>query len=125
MSEVQTAKVHDVVKDPGLLPDGSTAVLVDRMWPRGVAKDDVPYDEWFKDVAPSPELRKWWNHRAEDFDEFAERYRNELSSNDSEELERLIELVESSSGSGPVVLLFAAKDREVNHATVLAQWLRA
>ncbi|WCZ32052.1 DUF488 domain-containing protein [Corynebacterium massiliense] len=125
MSEVQTAKVHDVVKDPGLLPDGSTAVLVDRMWPRGVAKDDVPYDEWFKDVAPSPELRKWWNHRAEDFDEFAERYRNELSSNDSEELERLTELVESSSGSGPVVLLFAAKDREVNHATVLAQWLRA
>lgn len=125
MSEVQTAKVHDVVKDPGLLPDGSTAVLVDRMWPRGVAKDDVPYDEWFKDVAPSPELRKWWNHRAEDFDEFAERYRNELSSNDSEELERLTELVESSPGSGPVVLLFAAKDREVNHATVLAQWLRA
>ena len=125
MSEVQTAKVHDVVKDPGLLPDGSTAVLVDRMWPRGVAKDDVPYDEWFKDVAPSPELRKWWNHRAEDFDEFAERYRNELASNDSEELERLTELVESSSGSGPVVLLFAAKDREVNHATVLAQWLRA
>ena len=125
MSEVQTAKVHDVVKDPGLLPDGSTAVLVDRMWPRGVAKDDVPYDEWFKDVAPSPELRKWWNHRAEDFDEFAERYRNELSSNDSEELERLTELVESSSGSGPVVLLFTAKDREVNHATVLAQWLRA
>ena len=125
MSEVQTAKVHDVVKDPGLLPDGSTAVLVDRMWPRGVAKDDVPYDEWFKDVAPSPELRKWWNHRAEDFDEFAERYRNELSSNDSEELERLTELVESSSGSGPVVLLFAAKDREVNHATVLAQWLGA
>nr|WP_240482824.1 DUF488 family protein [Corynebacterium massiliense] len=122
---MQTAKVHDVVKDPGLLPDGSTAVLVDRMWPRGVAKDDVPYDEWFKDVAPSPELRKWWNHRAEDFDEFAERYRNELSSNDSEELERLTELVESSSGSGPVVLLFAAKDREVNHATVLAQWLRA
>ena len=99
MSEVQTAKVHDVVKDPGLLPDGSTAVLVDRMWPRGVAKDDVPYDEWFKDVAPSPELRKWWNHRAEDFDEFAERYRNELSSNDSEELERLTELVESSSCS--------------------------
>ena len=122
-ARVQTAKVHDVVKDPGLLPDGSTTVLVDRMWPRGVVKDGLAYDEWFKDVAPSPELRKWWNHRAGDFDEFAERYRDELSSNDSEELEKLIGLAES--GKGPLVLLFAAKDREINHATVLAQWLGA
>lgn len=119
---VHTAKVHDVIKDDSLLKvDGekATAVLVDRVWPRGIAKDDLPYDEWFKDVAPTPDLRKWWNHREEDFDEFSQRYRDELNDNESDELEQLQKLAEN----GPVVLLFAAKDREVNHAVVLAEWL--
>ena len=110
----KTAKVHDVVKDEDTI-DG-TGVLVDRMWPRGVAKSDLAYDEWFKDVAPSPELRKWWNHDEDSFDEFARRYKAELDDNDSDELTQLLALSDAT-------LLFAAASREINHAVVLKEWL--
>lgn len=114
---IYTAKVHDVIR--GEEQPGGVAVLVDKLWPRGVAKERLPYDHWFKDVAPSPGLRKWWGHDVDAFEEFARRYRAELDANDSEELEQLRHLAEL----GDVTLLFAAKDREVNHATVLKAWL--
>ncbi|WP_175974708.1 DUF488 domain-containing protein [Corynebacterium sp. Marseille-Q2823] len=114
---IYTAKVHDVIHGDEELR--GEAVLVDKLWPRGVAKERLSYDHWFKDVAPSAELRKWWGHDADAFEEFARRYRAELDENDSEELARLHQLAED----GDVTLLFAAKDREVNHATVLKAWL--
>ncbi|WJY89250.1 DUF488 domain-containing protein [Corynebacterium confusum] len=114
---IYTCKVHDVKKDPSLA--SGTRVLVDRMWPRGVAKDDLAYDEWFKDVAPSSELRKWFNHDADRFKEFGQRYRAELDDSDAEELGRLIDLAKD----GDLSLLFAAHDREINHAVVLKEWL--
>ena len=110
----KTAKVHDVVKGEDTIE--GTGVLVDRMWPRGVAKSDLAYDEWFKDVAPSPELRKWWNHDEDSLDEFARRYKAELDDNDSDELTQLLALSDAT-------LLFAAASREINHAVVLKEWL--
>ncbi|MDK8483604.1 DUF488 family protein [Corynebacterium sp. MSK105] len=110
----KTAKVHDVVKGEDTIH--GTGVLVDRMWPRGVAKSDLDYEEWFKDVAPSPELRTWWNHDEDRFDEFARRYKAELDDNDSDELAQLRALADAT-------LLFAATNRTVNHAVVLKEWL--
>ena len=110
----KTAKVHDVVKGEDTIE--GTGVLVDRMWPRGVAKSDVDYEKWFKEVAPSPELRKWWNHDQDHFDEFARRYKTDLDDNDSEELTQLLARADAT-------LLFAAANRKVNHAVVLKEWL--
>ncbi|HCG2963637.1 TPA: DUF488 family protein [Corynebacterium striatum] len=116
---IHTAKAHDVVKGEAKVTGKS--VLVDRLWPRGISKDDLAPDYWLKDVAPSPELRKWWNHDADSFDRFSKRYKSELDANDAEDMETLRDLAEK----GAVTLIFAAKDREVNHATVLKEWLDA
>lgn len=59
-------------------PDDGERVLVDRLWPRGIRKDDLRIDRWIRDVAPSNELRKWYAHRPERFEEFADRYAAEL-----------------------------------------------
>ena len=114
---IYTAKVHDVIR--GEEQPRGVAVLVDKLWPRGVAKERLDYDHWFKHVAPSVELRKWWGHDPESFEEFARRYRAELDENDHAELEQL----RQCAADGDVTLLFAAKDREINHAVVLKAWL--
>ncbi|WP_296134686.1 DUF488 family protein [uncultured Corynebacterium sp.] len=114
---IYTAKVHDVIHgDEELRGD---AVLVDKLWPRGVAKHRLDYDHWFKHVAPSVELRKWWGHDPDSFEEFSRRYRAELDENDHAELEQL----RQCAADDDVTLLFAAKDREINHAVVLKAWL--
>lgn len=95
---------------------GPTRVLVDRLWPRGVAKARAPFDEWMKDVAPTPELRKWYGHRPERFKEFSRRYREELRHDPARgALERL----RASARSSPVVLVTATKDLEHSGAIVL------
>jgi uncharacterized protein YeaO (DUF488 family) len=94
-------------------------VLVDRLWPRGVSKEKAALDAWLKDAAPSPELRKWFDHEPERFKEFAARYKSELDSNPAAgELRGIIK--EHSS----VTLLYAARDPKVNHAAVLAEYLK-
>lgn len=93
-------------------------VLVDRLWPRGVRKDALAYDLWAKDVAPTDGLRTWWNHRPEDFAEFARRYRAELKDSDA-----LAALVEDLRGRPAVTLLYSARDTEHNQAVVLAEVL--
>ncbi|WP_034647980.1 DUF488 domain-containing protein [Corynebacterium sputi] len=115
---IRTAKIHDLRRNDG--PYVGTETLVDRLWPRGVAKDSVKLAHWFQDVAPSPELRKWWDHDPDRFDEFSSRYCAELDEMEGEELEQLQEM---ATGDEPLVLVFAAKDRTINHATVLANWL--
>ncbi|TCK26629.1 uncharacterized protein YeaO (DUF488 family) [Pseudonocardia endophytica] len=94
-----------------------TRVLVDRVWPRGLRKDDARYDEWISDVAPSTELRKWYGHDPDRFDEFRRRYRSELDGSPS--LERLREL----AGNGTLTLLTATKDPEASQAAVLRELL--
>ena len=107
---LRTKRIYD---DPA--PDDGYRVLVDRLWPRGVSKDRAVLDRWLKDVAPSPELRTWFDHRADRFAEFTERYTAELDTNPAvDELRALV-------GTHPTVtLLYGARDARVNHAVVLA-----
>jgi uncharacterized protein YeaO (DUF488 family) len=101
--------------------DEGARVLVDRVWPRGLAKAAARLDEWEKDVAPSTELRKWYGHDPEKFDEFRERYERELDDPDRREaLHRLAERAEQ----GPLTLLTATKDVQLSQAAVLADLLK-
>lgn len=93
-------------------------VLVDRLWPRGVSKKEARLDEWMKDIAPSTELRKWFDHDPDKFDKFKKRYEAELS-----EKKEVIEHLVEKSEQQPVSLLYAAKDETHNHAVVLRQFL--
>ena len=97
-------------------------VLVDRLWPRGVTKERAQMDAWLKEIAPSPALRTWWKHDPERQDEFAIRYRAELDGNPAT-MKAVIELRELAAQGGPTTLLYGAKDPEVNHAKILAQYL--
>ncbi|MBB4122081.1 DUF488 family protein [Martelella radicis] len=97
-------------------PDASDGlrILVDRLWPRGVAKDKARVDLWAREVAPSSDLRKWFAHREDRWEAFQRRYRAELAENAT-----LDELC-AESGRGAVTLLYAARDECINHARVLA-----
>ncbi|GLW08149.1 hypothetical protein Misp01_32790 [Microtetraspora sp. NBRC 13810] len=99
-------------------PGDGYRVLVDRLWPRGVSKDRAQLDLWLKEVAPSPELRTWFGHRADRFAEFTERYTAELDANPA--TGTLREIVRTHP---TVTLLHAARTPEVNHAVVLARLL--
>ena len=101
-------------------PDASdgTRVLVDRLWPRGVRKENVGLTCWLKEIAPTSRLREWFGHDPERYGEFARRYRAELAGN-KDEVGRLEDLVKQ----GPVTLLYAAHDEAHNHALVLAEYL--
>jgi uncharacterized protein YeaO (DUF488 family) len=94
-------------------------VLVDRLWPRGVSKQKADVDAWLKELAPSPRLRVWFGHKAERFDEFAKRYQAELA-----ESMPFAELKKGAKGKKTVTLLYAARDPQVNHARVLADFIR-
>lgn len=92
-------------------------VLVDRLWPRGLSKEAARLDAWLREVAPSPELRKWFNHEPDKFAAFAERYEAELNREPAAgEMARIWQWAESGR---PVTLLYAAKDEQHNHAVVL------
>ena len=97
-------------------------VLVDRLWPRGVARADAPMDEWLPAVAPSTQLRKWYAHAPERFDEFQRRYRAELA--EGERAEALAGLA-ARSAKQPLALLTAVRDTEISQAAVLAEVLRS
>ncbi|GER66725.1 hypothetical protein BpJC7_19100 [Weizmannia acidilactici] len=106
-----------IYEKPG---DDGKRVLVDRIWPRGVSKEKAMLDDWMKTVAPTPALRKWFNHDPEKFAEFGAKYTEELDNlEDRTELDRLIEWGQA----GNVTLLYAAEDGEHNHAVVLKKYL--
>ena len=96
-------------------------VLVDRLWPRGIRKENLRLDCWAKEVAPSPELRKWFGHAEERFNEFASLYRAELDGNSAARsfVQELLAAVEHQD----VLLLYAAKNPACNHALILRDWL--
>jgi uncharacterized protein YeaO (DUF488 family) len=103
--------------DPPARGDG-WRVLVERLWPRGMKKDALAADAWLKEVAPSTELRKWFNHRVDRWEEFQRRYRDELKENP--ETWRPIAEV---GRRGTVTLLYSAHDTEHNGALVLRDFL--
>ena len=105
------------IYEPAAPADG-TRVLVDRLWPRGVGKARAKLALWMKEIAPSPELRMWFDHRADRFREFARRYKQELTRNPA--LDELRKLARHKR----VTLLYAAHDPMVNHAAVLQSILR-
>ena len=92
--------------------------LVERLWPRGVKKTELPLDGWLKEVAPSTELRKWFSHDPSKWAEFQRRYRRELDSR-REEWRPLAE----AAGRGTVTLLYSARDTERNSAALLKAYL--
>ena len=106
------------VYEPPDSNDGAR-VLVDRVWPRGRRKEDAKLTLWLKDIAPSAALRRWFGHDPARFDEFARRYRGELSAKD-EAIGRVDDLLRR----GPVTLLYGAHDETHNNARVLADYLR-
>jgi uncharacterized protein YeaO (DUF488 family) len=93
-------------------------VLVDRLWPRGLKKENAKLDEWLKDIAPSDELRKWFNHEKEKWPEFKKRYFKELDKQGTG-LQRLKDL----AASGSVTLLYSSKEEELNNAVALKEYL--
>lgn len=97
-----------------------TRILVDRIWPRGVKKSDAALDDWNKDVAPSTELRKWYGHDPEKFDEFSKRYHSEL---DTEAGREALQKLRDSVRGKRLTLLSATKDIEHSQAAVLAKML--
>lgn len=102
-------------------PDDGRRVLVDRLWPRGLSKERAGFDEWCKTVAPSTELRKWYSHDPDKFEEFTHRYRDELES-DAEQSAALAHLRELAA-KGPLTLITASKRSDISEATVLATLL--
>lgn len=100
--------------------DDGQRVLVDRIWPRGVSKERAHLDEWCQQVAPSTDLRKWYGHDPDKYDEFARRYRAELE--DPERAEAYTHLDELAA-RGRLTLLTASKRSDISEATVLADLL--
>jgi uncharacterized protein YeaO (DUF488 family) len=99
--------------------DDGVRVLVDRLWPRGLHKENAALTLWLKEIAPSAELRRWFGHDPARWTEFSLRYHAELAQND-EAVARLADLATQV----PVTLVYAAHDTKHNHALVLAGWLR-
>jgi uncharacterized protein YeaO (DUF488 family) len=93
-------------------------ILVERLWPRGMKKENLEADAWMKDVAPSTELRKWFDHRAERWEKFRQRYRDELDANSG-----AWEPILAAAGRGTVTLLYSAQDTVHNGAVVLREYL--
>ncbi|GGL16715.1 DUF488 domain-containing protein [Streptomyces flaveus] len=119
MAHRKTVHVRRVYEAPAQT-DG-TRVLVDRIWPRGMTKEQAHLDEWCKQVAPSTELRKWYSHDPDRFAEFSRRYRSELK--DPEHVDALAHLHDLAQDR-PLTLLTATKHPEISEAEVLAELLR-
>jgi len=116
MGSIRTKRIYEV-------PDVNDGIriLVDRLWPRGIKKESAAINAWEKGIAPSAELRKWFNHDSEKYPEFRRKYMEELDA--SEDAERFLGFVNEHLGSTNITLLYAAKDEEHNNALVLKDWL--
>jgi uncharacterized protein YeaO (DUF488 family) len=101
-------------------PEDGKRFLVDRLWPRGVNKEKAQLDGWFKNVAPSNELRSWFGHDSKRWGEFKKRYFAELDTN-AEEWKALLTIARKEN----ITLVYGAKDTEHNNATALMQFLKA
>lgn len=111
--KVRLKRVYDEPSE-----DDGARILVERLWPRGMTKDRAAIDLWLKEIAPSPELRRWFGHDPAKWGEFQRRYRAELEANE-EAVRTLCDWIRK----GPVTLVYAAKDEERNSAALLKAYL--
>lgn len=111
--DIRTRRAYDDMAE-----NDGYRVLVDGMWPRGVAKADLNLDDWLKDLAPSDDLRKWFDHDPDKWDEFQRRYHAELDDCDAAH-----DLAKRAK-DGRVTLIYAAKDETHNNAEALRDWLK-
>lgn len=112
--DVQIKRIYDPAEES----DGYR-VLVDHVWPRGITRERARLDEWARDLAPSDELRTWFSHVPERFEEFRNRYRHELNAH-----AKLLEKLCEQATRGRLTIVYAARDREHNNAAVVAELLR-
>jgi uncharacterized protein YeaO (DUF488 family) len=115
MANIQIKRVYE---EPDR--DDGTRILVDRLWPRGLTKEDARVDLWLKDVAPSTALRKWFAHDPGKWEEFRSRYLEELKRN-----KELLSLLRQEAAKGTVTLVYGAKDQQHNEAVILQKLLSA
>lgn len=118
MNELKIKRVYLATEE-----EDGCRILIDRLWPRGLSKNGVEIDEWNKFVPPSVELRKWFDHKEENYAIFAEKYRAELEANPDAMLfvDHIADLLKSTN----VTLLYGAKNLSCNHAIVLRDWINA
>lgn len=113
--DIHTKRIYEDAE-----PDDGYRVLVDHIWPRGVSHERAALDEWARELAPSDELRRWFDHIPSRFEEFRARYRQELASQ-SDKLEEL----RGRARKARVTIVYAARDTEHNNAVVVAELLRS
>ncbi len=113
---MESIKIKRIYDKP--LDDDGYRILVDRIWPRGISKKAAALDEWNKEISPSTELRKWFDHTEERFDEFGRLYREELITK-TEEINRL----QTHAKREVITLLYGARNPVINHAVVLKEFL--
>ncbi len=111
---IEAARVYDVHEEGGF------RVLVDRLWPRGLRKENVKLDLWLKEIGPSNDLRKWFGHDPKKWDDFRKRYFGEL-----DQKGELVDQIVTKAREGDVVLLFGAKDEEHNNAVALKEYIES
>ena len=119
MSSKLTVRARRVYDDPS--PEDGRRVLVDRIWPRGLAKARAAIDEWARDVAPSTELRRWYGHEPARFEEFRRRYQAELA---EPQRQAAVRHLRELARSGPLTLVTATRDVDHSQAAVLVEHLR-
>jgi uncharacterized protein YeaO (DUF488 family) len=110
---IKLSRIYDSPKGEGF------RVLVDRLWPRGINKENAGVDLWLKEIAPSNELRKWFGHDPQRWTEFKMKYFHEL-----EEKKELVDQIIEKAKAGDVVLLYGSKDIKYNNAVVLKEYLK-
>ncbi len=116
MNEIKIKRAYEAAEDS----DG-IRVLVDRMWPRGISKDRLKTEEWIKELAPSAELRKWFDHDSDKYDDFCRKYWNELEVN--EEANHFCAKCKEWLKDRNVTFVFAAKNLDCNNAVALKMWV--
>lgn len=109
---IKVERVYGVPESDGF------RILVDRLWPRGLSKDKLKLDMWLKEIGPSNELRKWFGHDPDKWDEFKGKFFQEL-----DQKEELIDQIVTEAKKGDVILLFGAKDEEHNNAVALKEYI--
>ena len=112
-----TLKIHRIYEFTE--PQDEIRILVDKLWPRGISREEARLDDWWKDVAPSTKLRKWFRHESSKWEEFREKYLEELR-NQKDEIALKLSALDLSK---PLVLLYGARNKERNQAVVLKEFL--
>lgn len=115
MSEIKLVRIYDHEQPAGY------RILVDRMWPRGISKVQAALDKWAKQIGPTNELRKWFNHEDEKYPEFKSKYFEELNQNDF--TPEFVEMVKKHLEDEDVLFLYGAKNREHNQAVVIKEYV--